>query len=139
MSKRMQTRASRPLLITYHSSLITYYFSLITLLIALAMGNAGCGARRTPDLERIFAGARERTGKRPVILVPGILGSQMVNRRTGEVVWPSLLRSSEDGLSLPVSPELAANRDELVASKILETLKLGRIAPDVYIYYELLK
>ena len=128
----MLTRASRPLLITHH-------LSLITLLIALAMGNAGCGARRTPDLERIFAGARERTGKRPVIVVPGILGSQMVNRRTGEVAWPSLLRTSGDDLSLPVSPDLAANRDELVPSKILETLKLGRVAPDVYIYHELLK
>src|SRR5918997_4209720 len=132
MRKRMQTRAARPLLITHH-------LSLITLLIALAMGNAGCGARRTPDLERIFAGARERTGKRPVIVVPGILGSQMVNRRTGEVAWPSLLRASGDDLSLPVSPDLAANRDELASSKILDTLKLGRVAPDVYVYYELLK
>ena len=125
MRKRQRNAALLLLLITYHSSLITFL--------------AGCGARRTPDLGRIFAGARERTGKRPVIVVPGILGSQMVNRRTGEVVWPSILRSSEDGLSLPVSPELAANRDELVSSKILDTLKLGRLAPDVYIYYELLK
>ena len=113
--------------------------SLIPLSIALALLASGCGARRTPDLGRIFAGARERTGKRPVIVVPGILGSQMVNRRTGEVVWPSILRTSDDGLSLPVSPELAANRDELVSSKILDTLKLGRVAPDVYIYQELMK
>src|SRR5919107_214562 len=116
--------------------LVTRHSSLVTLVIALATANLSCGARRTPDLERIFAGARERTGKRPVIVVPGILGSQMVNRRTGEVVWPSLLRTADDGLSLPVSPDLAANRDELVPSKILETLKLGRVAPDVYIYHE---
>ena len=127
MRNRKQTGAFRLLLITYHLSLITVILF------------AGCGARRTPDLERIFAGARERTGKRPVIVIPGILGSQLVNRHTGEVVWPALLRSSSDGLSLPVSPDLAANRDDLVASKIVETLKLARVAPDVYVYYELLK
>ena len=113
--------------------------SVIPLIIALALIASGCAARRTPDLERIFAGARARTGKRPVIVIPGILGSQMVNRRTGEVVWPSLLRSSDDNLSLPVSPDLRANRDDLSASKILETIKLARVAPDVYVYYELLK
>src|SRR5947209_19227771 len=79
---------------------------------------SGCGPRRTPNLERIFAGARERRGKRPVIVIPGILGSRMVNRKTGEVVWPSLFRSDVDGLSLPVTPDLDANRDDLVASRI---------------------
>src|SRR5918911_948031 len=111
--------------IIHHSALIIFF--------------AGCGPRRTPDLERVFAGARARTGKRPVIVIPGTLGSQMVNRKTGEVVWPGVLRSSGDGLSLPVSPDLAANRDDLVASKIVATLKLARIAPEVYVYYELLR
>ncbi|HEY0077092.1 MAG TPA: hypothetical protein VGB73_00490 [Pyrinomonadaceae bacterium] len=100
---------------------------------------AGCGARRTPNLERLFASAREREGKRPVIIIPGILGSQLVNRRTGEVVWPSAFRSSGDGLSLPTSPDLAANRDDLYAVKILRTAKLARLAPELYIYYELLE
>ncbi|HVF57436.1 MAG TPA: hypothetical protein VM934_14880 [Pyrinomonadaceae bacterium] len=100
---------------------------------------AGCGARRTPNLERIFAAARTREGKRPIIVVPGILGSQMVNRRTGEVVWPSAFRSSVDGLNLPATPDLAANRDDLVASRIVVTAKLARLAPEVYVYYELLR
>src|SRR5918999_2485353 len=89
--------------------------------------SVGCGARRKPDLERIFAASRGRTGKRPVIVIPGVLGSQMVNRRTGEVVWPSAFRSSVDGLELPATPDLAANKDDLVAGKILETAKLARI------------
>ncbi|MCA1633877.1 MAG: hypothetical protein LC802_09195 [Acidobacteria bacterium] len=101
--------------------------------------SVGCGARRTPDLERIFAAARERTGKRPVIVIPGVLGSQIVNRRTGEVVWPSAFRSTVDGLSLPATPDLAANRDELVAGKILETARLARIAPEFYVYHGLLE
>jgi pimeloyl-ACP methyl ester carboxylesterase len=100
---------------------------------------SGCGARRTPNLERIFAGARERRGKRPVIVIPGILGSQIVNRTTGEVVWPSAFRSDVDGLSLPATPDLAANRDDLIATKIVETAKFAKLAPEIYIYRELLR
>ncbi len=112
---------------------------LIALVFALATAGAGCGARRTPNLERIFAASRARVGKRPVIVIPGVLGSQMVNRRTGEVVWPSAFRSSVDGLGLPTTPDLASNRDDLVAGKILETAKLARIAPELYVYHGLLE
>src|SRR2546423_14805406 len=119
--------------------LITHHSSLITLIVALAMMSSGCGARPRPNPERVFAGARGRKGKRPVIVIPGILGSRMVNRRTGEVVWPSAFRSSVDGLSLPATPELEANRDDLVASRIVETARLAKIAPEVYVYHYLLR
>ncbi len=126
--------------ISQSSWFIIHRSALIVLIIAQAVFISGCGARRTPDLERIFAGARERKGKRPIIVIPGVLGSQMVNQKTGEIVWPSILRSSGgDDLALPVSPDLSANRDDLVPSKILDNFKLARLAPDVYIYYELLK
>ncbi|MGI8655233.1 MAG: lipase/acyltransferase domain-containing protein, partial [Pyrinomonadaceae bacterium] len=118
------------------------------LLIAVCVINLfaqGCGARRTPDLKRVFAEARTRTGKRPLIVIPGILGSQLVNQKTGEIVWPSAFRSAADGLSLPVSPRLAENRDNLVAEKIVDTAKLfntvrfARLVPEVYVYRELLQ
>lgn len=111
----------------------------LTFILCLILLLSGCGARRTPDLERIFAPTRERANKPPVIVVPGILGSQLVNRRTGEVVWPSAFRSSVDDLSLPVTPDLAANRDELIPTRIVETAKLARLAPEVYVYYNLLE
>jgi len=113
-------------------------FLFILLHSSFIISFSGCGARRTPDLERIFAPARARTGKAPVIVIPGILGSQLINRRTREIVWPSAFRSSADGLALPTTPDLAANRDELVAERIVETAKLARLAPDIYVYYELL-
>jgi pimeloyl-ACP methyl ester carboxylesterase len=108
------------------------------LLVTLTL-SPGCGARRTPDLGRIFAGVRERKGKRPVIVIPGILGSRIVNRRTGEVVWPSVFRSDVDGLSLPTTPDLLNNRDELVAARIVEAARLAKIAPEVYVYHHLLR
>jgi pimeloyl-ACP methyl ester carboxylesterase len=116
-------------------TLITHYSLLITFLWPLS----GCiGARRKPNLERIFADARARTGKRPLIVIPGVLGSQLINYETGEVVWPSAFRSSDDGLSLPVSPNLARNLDNLVARKIVDTARLAKLAPEVYVYHEML-
>jgi pimeloyl-ACP methyl ester carboxylesterase len=117
-------------------SLIAHYLLIITFVLPLA----GClgSARRKPNLERIFAEARTRTGKRPLIVIPGVLGSELINYETGEVVWPSVFRSSDDGLSLPVSPNLTANKDNLVARKIVDTARLARLAPEVYVYHELL-
>ncbi|MDQ3818183.1 MAG: hypothetical protein M3362_10875, partial [Acidobacteriota bacterium] len=77
-------------------------------------------------------------GKPPLIVIPGILGSQLVNSKTGEVVWPSAFRSNDDGLSLPISPDLERNRDNLVPQKIIDTARLARVIPEVYVYHELL-
>jgi pimeloyl-ACP methyl ester carboxylesterase len=100
--------------------------------------SGACGPRRTPDLARIFTAARERKGKPPLVVVPGILGSRLVNRKTGEVVWPVAFRSDTDGLGLPISPDLAANTDDLVAERIVETARLAKLAPEVYVYNQLL-
>jgi pimeloyl-ACP methyl ester carboxylesterase len=123
-----------------HFQFIVHRSAFIVLVVALTTAGAGCGARRTPDLGRIFAGVRERKGKRPVIVIPGILGSRIVNRRTGEVVWPSVFRSDVDGLSLPTTPDLSANRDELGAARIVEGARLaGKFGPEVYVYYHLIR
>ena len=99
----------------------------------------GCIApKHTPNLERIFTSARAKTGKRPVIVIPGILGTQLINSKTGEVVWPSVLRSSDERSFLPMTPDLANNRDDVVATKIVETVRLARVLPEVYVYRDLL-
>ena len=59
-----------------------------------------------------------------------------MNPKTGETVWPSAFRTSQEGL--PISPDLAANRDDLVPGKIIETVKLARVLPEVYVYRDLL-
>jgi pimeloyl-ACP methyl ester carboxylesterase len=101
------------------------------------VSSACISARRTPNLEHIFATARARTGKRPVIVIPGVLGSELINPKTGETVWPSAFRTSQEGL--PISPDLADNHDDLVAGKIIETVKLARVLPEVYVYRDLLE
>lgn len=107
-------------------------------LMTLSLVSTSCiSARRTPDLEDIFASARTRTGKRPVIVIPGILGTELINPKTGQTVWPSPFRTSHEGL--PISPNLEANRDDLVPGRILETVRLARILPEVYVYRDLLE
>ena len=111
---------------------------LVLTLIALSLVSSACiSARRTPNLEQIFASARARTGKRPVIVIPGILGTELINPKTGETVWPSAFRTSQEGL--PISPNLAENRDDLVPGKILETVKLARVLPEIYVYRDLIE
>ena len=110
----------------------------VVVLVALSLVSAGCiSAHRTPNLEHIFAAARARTGKRPVIVIPGILGTELINSKTGETVWPSAFRTSND--VLPISPNLESNRDDLVPGRILETVKLARVLPEVYVYRDLLE
>ncbi|HVG28480.1 MAG TPA: hypothetical protein VM864_02040 [Pyrinomonadaceae bacterium] len=125
------------------SSFVPHPSALILLIIAQAMIITGCGARRTPDLARIFERARARKGKPPLIIIPGILGSQLRNRHTREIVWPSAIRSDVDGLSLPTTPVLENNRDDLVADGIVTTArlvpKLERFSPEVLVYRELLR
>ena len=72
-----------------------------------------------------------------MIVIPGILGSELINPKTGETVWPSAFRTSQEGL--PISPDLSANRDDLVPGKIIETVKLARVLPEVYVYRDLLE
>lgn len=106
--------------------------------LILSVFATGCiSARKTPNLDQIFATARASTGKRPVVVIPGILGSELINRKTGERVWPSAFRTSQEGL--PISPNLEANRDDLVPGRIVETAKLAKLLPEVYVYRDLLE
>lgn len=114
-------------------------FLLLGLLCSALLLSGCISPKRTPDLARIFAAARAKTGKPPVIVVPGMLGSQLINSKTGQVEWPSVFRTSKTDAILPVSPDLAANRDDLVPGKIVETLRLGRVLPEVYVYRDLLE
>ena len=75
----------------------------------------GCAAPQ-PDLERLYLGARDNTERPPVILIPGILGSKLVDA-SGREAWPGnvwdLMTSRYFDLELPViagTPEQQANK-----------------------------
>ncbi len=82
--------------------------------------------------------AAQTTGKRPVIIIPGISGSQLVNPATGKTVWFSVRRDKEDDLRLPMtSPILAKNRDTLEVKDIIREVELP-VLPDVEVYQTLI-
>jgi pimeloyl-ACP methyl ester carboxylesterase len=113
---------------------------LIAFALTLSILFAGCaGGKKVPNLDAIFAQSKLRKGKRPVIIIPGILGSELVNSETKERVWINLSAAKTDGLSLPISPNLTENRDKIVATRIIERAKISNFLPEVSIYEALLQ
>ena len=82
--------------------------------------------------------AAQATGKKPVIIIPGISGSELVNPSTGRSVWFSIRRDKADDLRLPMtSTNLAANRDSLKVKDIIRKVELP-VLPDVEVYQTLI-
>ncbi|MDH3494806.1 MAG: hypothetical protein OEM82_14725, partial [Acidobacteriota bacterium] len=90
----------------------------------------GTLAQDAPDLKTVRASAVR--GKRPLVIIPGILGSELVNKHSGEKVWFNLRRSKVDDLKLPVSPAIARSRDNLVPGDILRSIKFLFASQDFY-------
>lgn len=85
-----------------------------------------------------FAAFAQPTGKSPVIIIPGITGSDLVNPKTGKTVWFSLKRDKEDDVRMPMrSPVLSANRDNLVTKDIIRKVEIS-VLPDVEVYQSLI-
>ena len=78
------------------------------------------------------------TGKTPIIIIPGLTGSDLYNNKTGEEVWFKSRRSKDDDLRLPMSANLARNRDNLVTRDILRSVKVFKFLPDTEIYERLI-
>lgn len=112
--------------------------SYVALIITFSIFLSGCiRGKKVPNLDAIFAPTKSQTGKRPVIIIPGILGSELVNAEN-ERVWVNFSTLKGDGLSLPISAKLAENRDSLVARQILKTVKISRFLPEVSVYQALI-
>ena len=112
--------------------------TLPTALSAAALALSGClaGARHKPDLHRLFAATRAHGGKRPVIFLPGLLGTELANEKTGEVVWPAFFRSSDDELDLPVGPDFLERRDALVPTEAIGETRLLTLLPKAKVFQE---
>ena len=69
----------------------------------------------------------------PVIVIPGLSGSELRHKDTGERIWFKALKQRSEDLRLPISENVTANHDKLVPGDILRKLKLGIIpVTDVY-------
>ena len=111
----------------------------LALLCVFAVISSGCfdGAKPSPDLYHAFEAARQKKGKRPIIFVPGLLGSELVNERTKEVVWPAFFRSSDDELDLPIGPDFLSRKDSLVPTKAIDKARITKLWPKVNVFHKL--
>jgi Lecithin:cholesterol acyltransferase len=86
-----------------------------------------------------FAQPALTTDKNPLIIIPGVMGSTLKNSETGENVWVRFSDAKDDSLKLPTNPNLASNRDNIVAEDIVEKVKVLKFLPSISVYEELLK
>jgi len=118
--------------------------TIITLAAVIALGAASLSCRRSalqPNLPQIYQrpSAGLRQGNPPIIFIPGILGSRLVNQHTGKIIWPDL-RVDGDQIALPVSsPVLSLNTDGVVATEIMEEAKVSMLIPEISVYGPMLK
>jgi pimeloyl-ACP methyl ester carboxylesterase len=76
--------------------------------------------------------------KNPVIVIPGITGSDLWNKQTNKEVWFKFTRPKDDDIRLPMSANLAANRDSLETRDIIRSVKIASFLPEIEIYERLI-
>ena len=111
------------------------------ILLVIATLFTGCNPwnRKTPTagLEEIYAGAAKRKDihRNAVIVIPGILGSRLVNEPTGQVAWGAFTRQAANPkkpesarvFALPMERGKPLNQltDEVVPDGALDRLKVS--------------
>lgn len=98
-----------------------------------------------PQLGRIYSRAAQADhGRRnPIIVIPGILGSKLVNQRTGNVAWGAMkfsqsklfTRTQDSDVALPMQygRPLQELNDSIVASEILEDIEVSLLGIPIQI------
>jgi len=74
----------------------------------------------------------------PIIIIPGVAGSELVNGKNKEIVWFKPSRAKDDDLRLPISPNLLRNRDSLLPRDIVRDIKILKFLPQIEIYEKLI-
>lgn len=108
-------------------------------IISLLFSNVAVVAQKPADAPKPpVIPAAEQKGRDPIIIIPGLTGSELVNSRTGEEVWFKARRAKDDDIRLPISPVLSRNRDNLVPRDIIRSVKFFSFLPETEIYERLI-
>jgi len=107
-----------------------------TAVLAAAALALACGGLRPPDLGRLYERSARHQGpeRNPVIVIPGILASRLVEAPSGKLVWGAFFGDaarpqSREGARLSALPmrlgaELEELRDGAVADGVLDKFRL---------------
>lgn len=111
-------------------------FSFLTVLSALIFFQTAAAQTTSPSPLATPAASPKaaQTGKPPVIIIPGLVGSELINKSTDETVWFNIQRSKTDDLRLPISTNLKDNTDNLVPGDIIRNIKYLKFLPETEIY-----
>ncbi|MBA2333969.1 MAG: hypothetical protein H0V90_03420, partial [Blastocatellia bacterium] len=82
--------------------------------------------------------AKAPEGKAPIIIIPGVAGSELVNGKNQELVWFRPQRAKDDDLRLPISPNLLRNQDSLRPRDIVRGVQFLKFLPHIEIYEKLI-
>ncbi len=108
----------------------------LTVLVMLAAWSLACGGLRPPDLGLLYDRTAQHhgLGRNPVIVIPGILGSKLVDSESGRLVWGAFFGGgarpqTREGARLAALPmrlgaDLEDLRDGVVADGVLERFKI---------------
>ena len=113
-------------------------FTVLFLFLLLTAGSLLAQSKPAATPAPTAPAAITQTGKTPIIIVPGLTGSDLVNSKTGEEVWFKNHRSKDDDLRLPISPNRSENHDNLVSKDIIRSVKFLKILPETEIYERLI-
>ncbi len=82
----------------------------------------------------------------PIIIIPGIIGSRLINSKTGKVVWGSLRaqqmfsKSSSGAIALPIDElPLGKNKDDIVSGGIIDKYEFPVKIIEFTVYRELIQ
>jgi len=108
------------------------FLSLLALLFFLG----ACAKQTIPNLQEIYNPSAQQSelGRNPIILIPGLLGSKLVDKQTGTMVWgafgggfinPSRPKGARL-LALPMKKGVALRdlRDDVEAVMVLDTARV---------------
>lgn len=100
-------------------------FLKLGLILPLTLALLGCHHDVVPDLSRLYASGMEQERTPPVILIPGILGSRLVDERHSQEIWPgssfNLLFDAKENLALKIDPKtLEPQKDGVRAEGLFE-------------------
>ncbi len=112
--------------------------SLIAILAVMLSGASGCTAfQRGPDIKQIYEARAQNHGpnRRPVIVIPGVLGTRLEQAETGTVVWGAFEGDyahprRPGGARLTALPmgfgqPLESLRDDVLPVSVLRTLNVN--------------
>lgn len=103
-------------------------------LLCLAFSCEGVRSK-TPRIRELYDAAARREARNPVVVIPGILGSRLVQRSTGKVLWGAFTSDAID-VGTPEGVRALADLNDVEVTGPLDRLDLsvvfGVISVDVY-------